>query len=311
MPYGAPTFLDVRDAAVTQSTHRPHTVLHVGERSRPASAMDDQLPPAVAPRDRTVGIDSPRGRTRSGSGHLASQTRTGPSNLALTLLGVVVALSALFAVFAGKIRADQGAPLRASGLPAAISTNTADLMGLTRLPGRTADDFVLTDQHGRTMSFASFRGRTVVLEFMDPHCTDICPIVSQEFVDAYHDLGSGARNVEFVAVNVNRFHGSVAAMSTYSQAHLLSTIPTWHFFTGPIASLAAVWHAYNISVIAPGPNADIIHTSAVYFIDPSGHERYAAFPADDHTASGKAYLPANQIASWGRGVALVLQGLSQ
>lgn len=243
---------------------------------------------------------------------MAGHTRNGPSNLVLTILGVVVVLSAVFAVFANKIRADQGSsPLRASGLPALISTNTANLMGLTKLPARAADDFVLTDQRGRTMPFASFKGRTVVLEFMDPHCTDICPIVSQEFVDAYHDLGTAAGKVVFLAVNVNKFHTSVAAMSTYSQAHLLSTIPTWHFFTGPIKSLEAVWHAYNIDVIAPGPNADIIHTSIVYFIDPAGHERYAAFPTDDHTASGKAYLPPDQISTWGHGIALVLRGLSQ
>lgn len=243
---------------------------------------------------------------------MAGHTRRGPNNLALTILGVVVVLSAFFAIFANKIRADQSSsPLRASGLPASISTNTANLMGLTKLPARAADDFVLTDQRGRTMSFDSFKGRTVVLEFMDPHCTDICPIVSQEFVDAYHDLGTAAGNVVFLAVNVNKFHTSVAAMSSYSQAHLLSTIPTWHFFTGPVKSLAAVWHAYNIDVMAPGPNADIIHTSIVYFIDSAGHERYAAFPTDDHTASGKAYLPVDQISTWGHGITLVLRGLSQ
>ena len=48
-----------------------------------------------------------------------------------------------------------------------------------------------------------YRGKVVVLEFMDPHCTDIYPIVSQEFIDAYHDLGRAAGDVVFAAVNVN------------------------------------------------------------------------------------------------------------
>lgn len=239
------------------------------------------------------------------------EKRAGPSNLALLILGAVVVLSATFAIVAERIHDDRtSSPPRASGVPTSISTNVANLMGLTALPEPAADDFVLTDQRGRTMSFDSFKGRTVALEFMDPHCTDICPIVSQEFVDAYHDLGGSAGKVAFVAVNVNEFHTSVAAMSAYSQAHLLSTIPTWHFFTGPVKALAAVWHAYNIEVIAPGPNADIIHTSIVYFIGPNGRERYAAFPNDDHTASGKAYLPANQIATWGSGIASVLRSIS-
>ena len=237
-------------------------------------------------------------------------TRAGPSNLALAILGVVVLLSAIFAVVAERVHADHSSTPRASGLPASVSTDVANLMGLTALPSRAADDFVLTDQRGRTLPFASFKGRTVALEFMDPHCTDICPIVSQEFVDAYHDLGKSADKVVFVAVNVNRFHTSVAAMSTYSEAHLLSTIPTWHFFTGSVKALAAVWHAYKIEVTAPGPNADIIHTSIVYFIDPNGRERYAAFPIDDHTAKGTAFLPATQIGTWGSGIAAVLKDLS-
>src|ERR1019366_5665924 len=54
------------------------------------------------------------------------------------------------------------------------------------------------------MSLSSLQGKTVVLEFTDPHCVDICPIVSQEFVDAYHDLGTPCSGVVFAAGNGNR-----------------------------------------------------------------------------------------------------------
>jgi hypothetical protein len=57
-------------------------------------------------------------------------------------------------------------------------------------------------------------------------------------------------------------------------------------------------------------DADIVHTSAVYFIGPGGTERYLAEPMADHTSSGAAYLPAGQIAAWGRGIALVARTLS-
>jgi protein SCO1 len=55
---------------------------------------------------------------------------------------------------------------------------------------RPALGFTLTDQDGRTLALSALRSKVVVLEFMDPHCTDICPIVSQEYVDAYRDLGA-------------------------------------------------------------------------------------------------------------------------
>jgi cytochrome oxidase Cu insertion factor (SCO1/SenC/PrrC family) len=115
----------------------------------------------------------------------------------------------------------------------------------------------------------------------------------------------------FAAVNVNPYHPAVSAVAQFSRAHQLVTIPGWHFFTGPVPVLRATWHDYNIFVQAQGPNADIIHGSEIYFIDPRGRERYLASPMADHTKAGSAYLPADQIASWGRGIALVARDLAQ
>ena len=67
---------------------------------------------------------------------------------------------------------------------------------------------------------------------------------------------------------------------------------------------------YDIEVRAPNPDADVVHTSAVYFIDASGRERYLATPMVDHLKSGTAYLPAREIASWGHGIALVARQLA-
>ncbi len=202
--------------------------------------------------------------------------------------------------------------LRPTGIPSSVPTGMANLMGLSPVQKRQAPGFVLTDQYGRTMSLSSLRGKTLVLEFMDPHCTDICPLVSQEFVDAYHDLSPAvAKKVVFLAVNVNQYHHSVSAVLAFSKEHELVTIPSWKFFTGPVPALEKVWRAYNIQVEAPNPNGDIIHTSIIYFISPSGTERYVAAPVVDHTAKGVAYLPPAQLAEWGRGIALVATHLAR
>ena len=229
--------------------------------------------------------------------------------LATVLVGAIVAIPAY--LIARHIQAQAPAQLpRASGLPATVSTPLANLMSLSPLPRTAAPGFTLTDQHGHTLSLASLHGKVVVLQFMDPHCTDICPIVSQEYVRAYHDLGPLASRVVFAAVNVNLYHAGVADMAEYSRAQGLTTIPDWHFFTGPAQDLKHVWGGYNIEVRAPSPDADVVHTSAVYFIDPSGRERYLATPMVDHLKSGTAYLPAGQIASWGHGIALVARQLA-
>ena len=238
--------------------------------------------------------------------------RRGLGPIFFVVLAVAVVLSGTLAYDAIRNRVSpQGLQsLRVSGIPASVPTSTANLMALSPVPHSLAPNFTLVDQHGKSMSLNSFKGRTVVLEFMDPHCVDICPIISQEFVDAYHDLGAQASSVVFVAVNVNQYFTSVADMAKFSKEHGLNTIPSWHFFTGPVNELKAIWHAYGIVVEAPKPTSDIIHTSIVYFIGPNGRKRYVGVPMDDHTAKGTSYLPANQLASWGSGIALVAQSLS-
>ena len=181
----------------------------------------------------------------------------------VVIMVVVASAAAVIAVRSHQREAFAGQ--RPSGIPASVPTGIASLMGLSPVPATAAPGFTLTDQDGRALPLSRFRGKVVVLEFMDPHCTDICPLVSQEFIDAYHDLGGAAGNVVFAAVNVNEYFNQVPAVLAYSREHQLISIPDWHFFTGPIAALQAVW---------------------------------------------RAYLPADQIAGWGRGIALLARALA-
>jgi len=242
---------------------------------------------------------------------ISSRSRPSPPRLILILLGVAVLLAGAFAYVAVRHHDEQTplADIRQSGLPSQVSTSASNMMGLSPIPHVAAPNFDLIDQKGHALSMSDFRGRTVVLEFMDTHCVDICPLVSQEFVDANRDLGAAASGVVFVAINVNPYHATTADVAAFSAAHQLNSIPSWHFLTGPVAELQAVWHVYGVAVEAPSPNADIIHNSFVYFIDSTGHERYLADPTDEHTAGGAAYLPAAQLASWGHGIALVARSL--
>ena len=220
-----------------------------------------------------------------------------------------IAFATVFALVVTRLSARNLLP-RPSGIPASVSTSLANLMQLSPVPHVAAPGFTLTSQSGRPVSLASFRGRTVVLTFMDSHCTDICPLVSREFIDARRDLGSAARRVVFVAVNVNPFHRRVSDVASYSSAQRLDSIGSWYFVTGSLKSLEAVWRNYQIFVRAPSKNADVIHTSLIYFIGPNGQERYVVAPMVDHTSNGVAYLPAGQLADWGRGIALVARAIT-
>ena len=173
-----------------------------------------------------------------------------------------------------------------------------NLTGLMALPGTQAPPLTLTDQRAQRISVATLRGHVVVVEPMDPECTDVCPIVSQEFIDAARDLGSRASRVVFVAINVNQFHERVADVMRFSHEHRLDQLAHWHFLTGTTTQLRRAWRQYGIA-IEPNPTGDVIHSDVMYFLDRQGHERWLAAPNHD-----KALIP-----QWGAAIARISEHL--
>jgi cytochrome oxidase Cu insertion factor (SCO1/SenC/PrrC family) len=256
--------------------------------------------PDAAPGQRASGQQAPGG----------GLFRTAILAAAVTVLLVAAVAGSAYLIQRPGRSPASGQALRPPGIPAGISARLANLMSLTPIPPTQTLGFTLTDQRGRTLGLEAFRGKVVVLQFVDPHCTDICPIVSAEYLRAWRELGPLAGKVVFAAVNVNQYHAKVGDVAAYSREQQLTAIPGWHFFTGPARALQAVWRDYHITVQAPNPDADIVHTSAVYFLDPQGRQRYLAAPMVSHTKSGKAYLPPAQIAAWGHGIALLARHLA-
>ncbi|MCL6444103.1 MAG: redoxin domain-containing protein [Alicyclobacillus sp.] len=122
-----------------------------------------------------------------------------------------------------------------------LASRYQTLMALNRLGGTQAPNFTLTDQNGNQVSLSSFRGQNVVLSFIDPKCTDICPIVSQEFIRADKTLGDTSKSTVFLGVNVNQYHESTADVLAFSRSEGLQKLPNWHFLTGSTAALKHVW----------------------------------------------------------------------
>ena len=193
--------------------------------------------------------------------------------------------------------------------PAGIPVAAVSLMQLSPVSAGRAPGFTLTDQDGRVLSLSGFRGKVVVLEFMDSRCAGICPLISREFIDAYHDLGKTQSRVVFVAVNVNQQYNQAADVLAYSRAHALTAIPDWYFLTGPAAALRAVWREYDIAVTTARHDGALVHGTPVYFIGPRGNEHYVAEPAADRTSGGTVYLPPGQISGWGQGIAQVAKAM--
>lgn len=137
------------------------------------------------------------------------------------------------------------------------------------LPGKVAPGFSLTNQSGEPVSLGGFRGKVVLLAFVDSQCTTICPLTTTAMLEAKQMLGGAAANLALVAVNANAQATRVADVRSYTQAHGMAN--QWQFLTGSPAELAAVWHAYH--VYAAVTSSGIEHEPVIYLIDQHGRER--------------------------------------
>lgn len=145
----------------------------------------------------------------------------------------------------------------------------------TELDG-PAPGFRLTDQHGTPTTLSEFRGRVVVLAFMDTRCDETCPLTALALRLAHQALGPDASHVVFVGVNVNANFDELLDAVAMTDRFQLDEIPSWRFLTGPVEGLKQVWSAYSIEVVpsADPEEEDFNHTPGIYVIDQTGQLRW-------------------------------------
>jgi len=193
-----------------------------------------------------------------------------PAGRMLLRAGAMAGLLALAACGAstGGSGAATGMDPMGGGQARAAASNP-DLDPGTSLGGRAAPDIRLVNQFGQPMSLSQFRGKVVVLAFVDSECTTVCPLTTVSMVQARELLGAAGDQVQLLGVDANPAATSVHDVMAYSQAHAM--VNQWDFLTGSLAQLRAVWQAYHIYVQIQAGQID--HTPALYVIDQRGRER--------------------------------------
>lgn len=151
----------------------------------------------------------------------------------------------------------------------------------TALGARLAPDFTLTDQSGKRVSLSQYRGKAVILAFVDAECQTICPLTTQAMLDAKRDLGSAGKQVQLLGVNANWKSTQIDDVLNYTELH--GMVGAWQFATGSATELEHVWKAYGVDEKALVTKADneIDHVAALYVIDPQGRERavFTTYPS--------------------------------
>lgn len=203
-------------------------------------------------------------------------------------LVVILGTGLLLAVVGGSA-VRWGPALARSGADAPHVSADADYLG-TALDRTEASGFRLVDQHGQGTGLADFRGKAVALAFLDPHCTDACPLTAFHFRRAAEQLGERSASVAFLAVNVNKNAASLEDVAEATRKWGNTEMANWHFLTGTEQELRPVWDAFHV-VAEGGPKADKpqeqLHTPGVFLLDGAGRKRwYVSIPLQGVVWSG-------------------------
>jgi cytochrome oxidase Cu insertion factor (SCO1/SenC/PrrC family) len=166
---------------------------------------------------------------------------------------------------------------RASDAPPSGKIPVSDTASATWAAGaRPAPDFRLADQDGEPVSISGFRGRPVIVTFIDPLCRTYCPLEGRRLNGVVRAYPPATRPA-IVAVSVN-VDGN-ARTNLIQVVRRWRLVPQWRWAVGGADELASVWKRYDVGVLVTTRHVagvtvrDVAHTEAAYVIDANGDER--------------------------------------
>lgn len=159
-------------------------------------------------------------------------------------------------------------------------------------PSAVGGPFKLTDQDGRTVTEADFKGKPFLVFFGFTHCPDICPTALFDMSETFRRLGPDAENASALFITVDPERDTPEKLKEYLQ----SFHPRISALTGTQAEIEAVTKAYKAyakKVPLDAGEYTVDHSAIVYLMDRDG--RFVApfnlkRPADEAAADLRRYL---------------------
>jgi protein SCO1/2 len=129
--------------------------------------------------------------------------------------------------------------------------------------------FTLTDQNGKTVTDANFKGEPFLVFFGFTHCPDVCPTTLYEMSEVLKRLGPDAQKTAALFVTVDPERDTPEKMKQY----VSSFHPRIFGLTGTQAQIDAIKKEYRVySKKVPTKDGDYTmdHTAVVYLMDKNG-----------------------------------------
>ncbi len=152
---------------------------------------------------------------------------------------------------------------------------------LTNIRGHMPDlAFHLTNDKGRAVIGADYRGKIVLLYFGYTHCPDVCPLTLAKLSAALHTLGKQAREVRILFVSVDPQRDTPKVLHTYVQAFS----PQMVGLTGSQQQIEDITKRYRVVYTYGKPEASgnyvVTHSAAIYIFDGHGQVRLLGTQTD-------------------------------
>jgi protein SCO1/2 len=139
--------------------------------------------------------------------------------------------------------------------------------------------FKLTDDNGKAVTAADYRGKVTIMYFGYTHCPDVCPLTLTQLHVVLDRLGAPADQVRILFVSVDPARDTPAVMHAYVNAFDKRAVG----LVGSQADVEALAKRYR-SAFTREPdrgdgNYDVSHSSAIYLFDGKGKARLLATPS--------------------------------
>lgn len=171
--------------------------------------------------------------------------------------------------------------LLAGGLLLAGCQHAQPQWQLTSIRGHMPDlSFKLTDDSGKAVTAADYKGKVTLLYFGYTHCPDVCPLTLAHLHAVMQKLGKQADDVRILFVTVDPARDTPAVLHDYVRAFDSHAIG----LTGSPSTIESLVKRYRASFSREPDKNDsgyeVSHSSAIYIFDRSGKARLLATPAD-------------------------------
>jgi protein SCO1/2 len=129
----------------------------------------------------------------------------------------------------------------------------------------------LIDQHGKTISLASLKGKPVLIDFIYTSCASTCPVLTAKIAAVARELGPAlGANVTIVSITLDPEHDGPAQLAAYAKSQSADN-NGWLFLTGKPSAIDQVLAAFKLRRMRES-DGSIMHSVSAFLLGPDGHQ---------------------------------------